>query len=91
MLRCERLSEPIRAIVKAVREALECVPPELCGDIYERGGAHGRRRLSPKIDEHLQKETGLPVVKAGEPLATVVIGAGKLLSDRALLSKVAVN
>ena len=44
-----------------------------------------------KLDEHLQKETGLPVIKAGEPLATVVIGAGRLLSDRALLSRVAVN
>ena len=43
------------------------------------------------LDEHLHKETGLPVVKAKEPLATVVIGAGRLLSDRALLSKVAVH
>jgi len=29
--------------------------------------------------------------KAEEPLATVVLGAGKLLTDRALLSKVTVN
>ena len=88
----EALSDPIRAIVKAVREALECVPPELCGDIYERGVVlTGGVAFLRKLDEHLQKETGLPVVKAGEPLATVVIGAGKLLSDRALLSKVAVN
>ena len=88
----EALSEPIRAIVKAVREALECVPPELCGDIYERGVVlTGGVAYLRKLDEHLQKETGLPVVKALEPLATVVIGVGKLLSDRALLSKVAVN
>jgi rod shape-determining protein MreB and related proteins len=88
----EALSEPIRAIVKAVREALECVPPELCGDIYERGVVlTGGVAFLRKLDEHLHKETGLPVLKAGEPLATVVIGAGKLLSDRALLSKVAVN
>jgi len=88
----EALSEPIRAIVKAVREALECVPPELCGDIYERGVVlTGGVAFLRKLDEHLHKETGLPVVKAGEPLATVVIGAGRLLSDRALLSRVAVN
>ena len=88
----DALSEPVRAIVKAVREALECVPPELCGDIYERGVVlTGGVAFLRKLDEHLRKETGLPVVKAGEPLATVVIGAGKLLSDRALLSKVAVN
>ena len=44
-----------------------------------------------KLDEHLHKETGLPVMKAEDPLATVVLGAGRLLTDRALLSKVAVN
>ena len=88
----DALSEPIRVIVKAVREALECVPPELCGDIYERGVVlTGGVAFLRKLDEHLQKETGLPVVKAGEPLATVVIGAGRLLSDPALLSKVTVN
>ena len=86
------LAESIRAIVKAVREALECVPPELCGDIYERGVVlTGGVAFLRKLDEHLQKETGLPVVKAVEPLATVVIGAGRLLSDRALLSKVAIH
>jgi rod shape-determining protein MreB len=88
----DALSEPIRAIVKAVREALECVPPELCGDIYERGVVlTGGVAFLRKLDEHLHKETGLPVVKAVEPLATVVIGAGRLLSDPALLSKVTVN
>jgi rod shape-determining protein MreB and related proteins len=88
----EALSEPIRAILKAVRTALECVPPELCGDIYERGVVlTGGVAFLRKLDEYLHKETGLPVVKAKEPLATVVIGAGRLLGDRALLSKVAVN
>jgi rod shape-determining protein MreB len=68
------------------------VPPELCGDIHERGVVlTGGVAFLRKLDEHLHKGTGLPVVKAGEPLATVVIGAGRLLSDRALLSKVAVN
>jgi rod shape-determining protein MreB len=88
----EALAEPIRAIVKAVREALECVPPELSGDIYERGVVlTGGVAFLRRLDEHLQKQTGLPVIKASEPLASVVLGAGKLLSDRALLSKVAVH
>src|SRR5262245_20827405 len=88
----DALSEPIRAIVKAVREVLEGVPPELCGDIHGRGVVlTGGVSCLRKLDEHLQKETGLPVIKAEEPLATVVIGAGMLLSDRALLSKVAVH
>ena len=88
----DALSEPIRAILKAVREALECVPPELCGDIYERGVVlTGGVAFLRKLDEHLRKGTGLPVVRAGEPLATVVVGAGKLLADRSLLSRVAVH
>ena len=86
------LSEPIRAILKAVCEALECVPPELCGDIYERGVVlTGGVAFLRKLDEHLRKGTGLPVVTAGEPLTTVAIGAGRLLSDPALLSRVAVH
>jgi rod shape-determining protein MreB and related proteins len=88
----DALSEPIRAVLKAVLEALECVPPELCGDIHERGVVlTGGVAFLRKLDEHLHKQTGLPVVRAREPLATVVIGAGRLLSDRALLSKVALN
>ena len=86
----EALCEPIRAIVKAVREALERVPPELCGDIYERGRRADRRgALLRKLDQHLQRETGLHIMVADEPLNTVVIGAGKLLSDRSLLQRVA--
>ena len=88
----EALSEPIRGIVKAVREALGCVPPELSGDIYERGVMlTGGVALLRKLDEYLRKETGLPVMIADDPLATVVIGAGKLLSDSDLLKKVAVS
>jgi rod shape-determining protein MreB and related proteins len=88
----EALSEPIRGIVKAVREALGCVPPELSGDIYERGVMlTGGVALLRKLDVYLRKETGLPVMVADDPLASVVIGAGRLLSDPALLLKVAVN
>jgi rod shape-determining protein MreB len=87
----EALSEPIRAIVKAIREALECVPPELSGDIFERGVVlTGGVAMLRKFDEHLHKETGLPVLIAEDPMATVVVGVGKLLTDRGLLTKVAI-
>jgi rod shape-determining protein MreB len=88
----EALSEPIRAIVRSVREALECVPPELCGDIYERGVTlTGGGALLRKLDQHLHEHTGLPIVVAENPLTTVVVGAGKLLNDPKLLMKLAVN
>jgi rod shape-determining protein MreB len=87
----EALSEPIRAIVKAVREALECVPPELSSDIYERGVVlTGGVAMLRKFDEHLHKATGLPVLIAEDPMATVVVGVGKLLTDPGLLARVAI-
>jgi rod shape-determining protein MreB len=88
----EALSEPVRVIVKAVREALERVPPELCGDIVDRGVVlTGGGALLRKLDARLRDETGLPVLLAENPLATVVLGAGKLLTDRPLLKRVAVD
>jgi rod shape-determining protein MreB len=87
----EALAEPIRAIVKAIREALECVPPELSGDIYERGVVlTGGVAMLRKFDEHVHKETGLPVLIAEDPMATVVVGVGKLLTDHSLLARVAI-
>jgi len=88
----EAISEPIRTIVKSVREALESVPPELCGDIYERGVMlTGGGALLRKLDQYLHDQTGLPIVVAEDPLTTVVVGAGKLLNDPKLLMKLAVN
>jgi rod shape-determining protein MreB len=87
----EALAEPIKAIVKAVLEALERVPPELSGDIYDRGVVlTGGVALLRKIDKFLEKQTGLRVILAENPLATVVLGAGHLLSNRELLNRVAV-
>jgi rod shape-determining protein MreB len=87
----EALTEPIRAIVKAVLEALERVPPELSGDIYDRGVVlTGGGAMLRKIDKHLAKETGLRVMLAERPLETMVLGAGELLSNHALLDRVAV-
>ena len=87
----EALTEPIRSIVKAIREALECVPPELSGDIFERGVVlTGGVAMLRKFDEHVHKETGLPVLIAEDPMATVVVGVGKLLTDHSLLSRVAI-
>jgi rod shape-determining protein MreB len=88
----EALSEPVRTIVKAVLETLERVPPELCGDIVDRGIVlTGGGALLRNLDKRLRDETGLPVALAENPLATVVLGAGKLLSDRDLLKRVALD
>jgi rod shape-determining protein MreB len=88
----EALSEPVKIIVKAVRDALERVPPELCGDIYDRGVVlAGGGALLRNLDKRLREETGLPVLAAENPTSCVVLGAGKLLTDHELLRRVAIE
>ena len=85
----DALAEPIRIIVQAVRDALERVPPELSADIYDRGVVlTGGGALLRNLDRRLREETGLPVLVAENPLTSVVLGAGKMLTDLALLRKV---
>jgi rod shape-determining protein MreB len=86
------LAEPLRQISVAVRESLEHVPPELSADVYDRGIIlTGGGALLRNLDTRLRQETGLPVLVAENPLTSVVVGAGRLLSDVGLLRKVSVN
>jgi len=88
----EALAEPIRVIIQAVRDALERIPPELSADICDRGIVlSGGGALLAKMDERLRVETGLPVQVAEDPLSSVVLGAGKMLSDFNLLRKISID
>ncbi|HEY5997338.1 MAG TPA: rod shape-determining protein, partial [Candidatus Deferrimicrobiaceae bacterium] len=76
----EALSEPVRVIVDAVKGVFERTPPELAGDIYERGIVlAGGGALLRNLDALLREETGLPVSIAEDPLSCVVLGSGKAL------------
>jgi rod shape-determining protein MreB len=84
------LAEPLRAIVTAVREALDCIPPEISADISDNGFVvTGGGALLRGIADRLRKETGVPVAIADEPLTSVVRGVGKMLDDVGLLKRVA--
>ncbi len=88
----EALSEPINAIVEAVRNALERTPPELAADIVDKGIVlAGGGALLKNLDILLREETGLPVVIAEDPLSCVVLGSGKVLDELGLLRQVAVS
>src|SRR5215210_5625918 len=66
------LIEPIRAIVQAVHDALERIPPELSADIFDRGIIMtGGGSLLRNLDKRLRDETGLPVQMAEDPLSSV--------------------
>jgi len=88
----EALAEPVRMIVQAVRDGLERIPPELSADVYDRGIVlSGGGALLQRLDDRLRRETGLPVSVAEDPLSSVVLGAGKMLSDFALLRKLSID
>jgi len=88
----EALAEPVRMILRAVRDALERIPPELSADVCDRGIVlSGGGALLQNLDERLRTETGLPVQVAEDPLSSVVLGAGKMLSDFDLLRKVSID
>jgi len=88
----EALAEPVRMIVQAVRDGLERIPPELSADVYDRGIVlSGGGALLQRLDDRLRRETGLPVSVAEDPLSSVVLGAGKMLSDFNLLRKISID
>ncbi|MBA7517381.1 Cell shape-determining protein MreB [subsurface metagenome] len=87
----EALENVVSSIINAIRVALEKIPPELSADIIDRGIIlTGGGALLKNIDKRIREETKLPVFITDDPLATVVIGAGKMLDDLDLLKKVSI-
>jgi rod shape-determining protein MreB len=88
----EALSECIATIVNAIRVALERTPPELSADISDRGIVlTGGGALIKNLDKRIREETGLPVSISDDPLASVVLGTGKMLSDFKLLRRISID
>ncbi len=88
----EALSECVSTIMNSIRVALERTPPELSADISDRGIVlTGGGALLKNLDRRIREETGLPVSIAADPLASVALGTGKMLSDFKLLRKVSIE
>lgn len=86
------LEEPIQAIVDAVKSTLDRTPPELSGDIMDRGiMLTGGGALLRGLDERLRHETGMPVVIAENPLNCVVLGSGRTVEEFEALHRVLVS
>jgi rod shape-determining protein MreB len=88
----QALEEPLHAIVDAVRTTLDKTPPELAGDIMDRGLVlTGGGALLRGLDERLRHETGMPVHVAEDPLDSVAMGAGKCVEEFEALQQVLVS
>jgi len=88
----EALSDCVDTILNAIRVALERTPPELSADISDRGIVlSGGGALLRNLDVRIREETGLPVSIAEDPLASVVLGTGRMLSDFNLLRRISLD
>lgn len=74
------ISEPVGAIVEAVKLTLEATPPELAADCMNHGIVlAGGGALLRGIDRLISQETGMPVVVAEDPLSCVALGTGMVV------------
>jgi rod shape-determining protein MreB and related proteins len=88
----EAIIEPVTLIIDAVKDALENAPPELAGDIVDRGIVlTGGGALLQNIDVLIREETGLPITIADDPLCAVARGAGMALDQLDVLKEVTIQ
>jgi len=88
----QAIEEPVQAIVDAVRTTLDKTPPELAGDIMDRGLVlTGGGALLRGLDARLRHETGMPVHVADDPLHSVAMGAGRCVEEFEALQQVLIS
>ena len=86
------IDEPVNAVVDAVKATLDRTPPELSGDIMDRGIVlTGGGALLRGLDERLRHETGMPILIADRPLDCVALGSGKCIEEFEALQQVLIS
>jgi len=86
------LSEPVSAILDAIKNTLEQTPPELSADIMDRGIVMaGGGSLLRGLDHLVSEQTGMPVHVADEPLLCVAYGTGRVLENIDILRRVLIQ
>ena len=86
------IETPVVQIVELVRTTLDVCPPELAGDIVDRGiTLTGGGALLRGLDERMRHELGVPVRAADDPLRSVALGAGRCVEEFGALQRVLVT
>ncbi|MFN0121633.1 MAG: rod shape-determining protein [Blastocatellia bacterium] len=84
----EAIEPLVSRITKGVQDALEALPPEASGDIYDRGLVlAGGGALLAGFDERLSRETELAIALAESPARAVIRGLGQLFDEPTRLRK----
>jgi len=78
----EALREPVQVIIDAIKRTLEITEPELASDLIDRGIVlAGGGALLRGIGPVIERETGLKVRIAEDPLTAVARGTGAVLEE----------
>ncbi|QRN80373.1 MAG: rod shape-determining protein [Nocardiopsis sp. BM-2018] len=87
----QAIEEPVTTIIDAVRTSLDKCPPELSGDIMDRGVAvTGGGAMLRGLDDRLLHETGMPIHVAENALDSVAVGSGTCVENYERLHQVLV-
>jgi rod shape-determining protein MreB and related proteins len=82
------IAAPLADILAAVHATLEETPPELAADIAQQGILlAGGGVLLRGFDARVERDTGMPVRVADEPLTCVASGAGQSLEELDTLAR----
>lgn len=88
----EALDGPVTDIIDALRTTLDRTPPELAGDVMDRGIVlTGGGAQLQGLAERLRHETRMPVRVAPDPLRCVALGAGRCVEDFGALEPLLMN
>ncbi len=78
----EAISSSLSTLVSSVKEVLELTPPEIVSDIMNRGVVMvGGGAMIYGLQSVLEREIGIPVYVADDPMTAVVRGTGIVLDD----------
>ncbi|MEX2054325.1 MAG: rod shape-determining protein [Candidatus Colwellbacteria bacterium] len=76
------LQKSLKSIADSIKAILEDAPPELVGDILERGiHLSGGGSMLRNLDEYLERELQVDVRVVDDPLTCVVRGLGIIVED----------
>ena len=85
------LEEPLEMLIDAVHGVIEKTPPELVGDIADKGIVMtGGGALRRGLDRLLGERLDVPVYVAEDAISCVALGTGKVLEYMDVLDKISV-
>jgi rod shape-determining protein MreB len=86
------LEEPVSQIVSAVKDTLDRTPPELAGDIMDRGiTLAGGGALLRGMEERMRTECQMPAQLTESPLTCVAVGSGRSLEEFEVIHRMSRN